>query len=83
MRFTDTGVVSLQSGPTMAFRKSTVSLACCLQPQNCQDERRLVPLTRIVPRMTMTREESELLQLANERARKAWRKAHPERESIS
>jgi hypothetical protein len=65
----------------MAFRKSTVSPPCPFVPGSCEADRLFAVLSRPIVRMTMTRAESELKQLAYERERALWRKAHPERES--
>lgn len=54
-----------------------------LDPGSCQAVRIEAILDKPAMRMTMTREESELKQLAYERERARWRKEHPERKPKS
>lgn len=44
-------------------------------------QKRVKPLGPDVPQLTMSREESELKQLAYERERALWRKQHPARQT--
>jgi hypothetical protein len=61
----------------MAFMKSEVSVPHILEPGSCHAERIHATLAKPVVRLVMTREESELKQLAYERERAKWRKDHP------
>ena len=58
----------------MEFTKSSISLPQSFIPGSCQAERLHIVLSRPVTRITTTREEFELKQLAYERKRAAWRK---------
>jgi len=58
----------------MAFLKSSVSPPSVLDPGSCQAVRISATLDKPVVRTTMTREESEMKQLAYERKLAAWRK---------
>jgi hypothetical protein len=66
-----------------AFHNSTISPPSMLDPGSCQAVRIEAILDKPAMRMTMTREESELKQLAYERERARWRKEHPERKPKS
>jgi len=65
----------------MAFLKPQIESSIWLDPQCCQDVRKWAIFERPIEPLTMTREESELKQLAYERDRALWRKAHPARET--
>jgi len=58
----------------MEFTKFSISLPQTLIPGSCQAERLHIVLSRPIVRMTMSREESEMKQLAYERERALWRK---------
>jgi hypothetical protein len=58
----------------MAFRKSDVSPPCIVDPASCQAVRIHAALDKPVVKLVMSREESELKQLAYERERAKWRK---------
>lgn len=66
-----------------AFQSSTVSLPTVIEPGSCQAVRIEASLPKPVMRMTMTREEADLKQLAYEGKRAAWRKAHTARDAIA
>jgi hypothetical protein len=58
----------------MQMLNPSISLCRSLSAKSCADHRQLIPLLRLVPRMTMSREESERKQLAYELGRAKWRK---------
>jgi len=58
----------------MQFKNPEISLPSILDPGSCQAESIGIALSRPMVAMTMTREESELKQLAYERERARWRK---------
>jgi len=62
----------------MAFLKSHIPFPPSkLNPASCQAQRIYAAVDKPVVKMTMTRQESEMKQLAYEVERAKWRKEHP------